>query len=107
VTQTSRLVAGALRGHWERMRSAAEVPPGEGDGARREGRPEVGAAHSTHEAGEPAPRDPVEGRSGQAMAPLEGTMTETQCSGLISPKLQRVAVRVWAGTSGAIARLVV
>ena len=58
----------------------ARVPPSEGNGARRDGRSEVGAAHTTDEAGEFTPGDPVEGRGGQATASLEGTMAETQIS---------------------------
>ncbi len=50
-------------------RDAAEVPLSEGDEARRDGRSEVGAAHSTDESGEPAPRDPVKGRGGRVMEP--------------------------------------
>ncbi len=91
MTQAPRPVAAALCGPRERTKSAAGVPLGEGNEAQREGRPEVGAAHSTEEAGEPAPRDPVEGRGGLSTAPMEGTMKKTQSFGPISLKLQRIA----------------
>ncbi len=91
MTQAPRPVAVTLYGHRERIRGAAGVPPGEGNEARREGRTEVGATHSTEEAGEAAPRDPVEGRGGLGTAPLEGTMEETLGSRGISPGLQRIA----------------
>ncbi len=91
MTQAPRPVAAVLRGPRERNRSAAGVPLGEGNEAQGEGRREVGAAHSTGEAGEPAPRDPVEGRGGLGTAPLEGTMEETPSSTGISPGLQRIA----------------
>ena len=48
---------------------ARMVPPGEGNEARGEGRRGVGVSHSTAEAGELSPRDPVEGRG----APAGGT----------------------------------
>ena len=91
MTQYPRPEAAALRGPGKAKRSAAGVPPGEGNEAWREGRPEVGATHSTVEAGEPDPRDPVEGRGGRVKAPLEGTMVETLSSRGISPGLQRIA----------------
>lgn len=40
---------------------ASEVPPSEGNEARRDGRREVGASRSTDEGGEPNRRDPSEG----------------------------------------------
>lgn len=48
-------------------------------------------AHSTFEAGEAAPGDPVEERDHRVMEPLEGTMPETSGSDPISPRLQRIA----------------
>lgn len=60
-------------------------------GAGRDGRQEVGVAHSTAEAGEAAPGDPVEGRGHRVMEPLEGTMPEASDSDHISPRLQRIA----------------
>ena len=47
------------------------VPPGEGNKARGDGRRGVGVSHSTAEAGELSPRDPVEGRGHRQVAPLE------------------------------------
>ena len=51
----------------ERTSDAREVPPSEGNEARREGRSGVGAPRSTAEAGELAPRDPAEGRRCRSM----------------------------------------
>ena len=107
MTQYPRPVAVALRGHRERMRCAAGVPPGERKEAWQDGLSEVGVAHSTDEAGEPVQRDPVEGRGGQITALLEGTMTETSSSSYISLGLQQIAERVWVGTSGLTAKPVV
>ena len=86
-----RPVGAALRVYRERRAERRRVPPSEGNEARRDGCSECGAAHSTDEAGEPAPGDPVEERGGQIMAPLEGTMQGTQSSKFISPGLQRIA----------------
>ena len=58
---------------------------------RGEGRQGFGASHSTVEAGEPAPGDPVEGRGCRIMEPLEGKMTGTSSPENVSTKLQRVA----------------
>ena len=51
--------------------AAGVVPPSEGNEARRDGRPGIGASHSTVEAGELAPEDPVKGRGCRMMEPLE------------------------------------
>ena len=48
----------------ERTAGARMVPPGEGNEARGDGRRGVGVSHSTAEAGELSPRDPVEGSRG-------------------------------------------
>ena len=48
------------------------VPPGEGNDAGGDGRRGVGVFHSTAEAGELSPRDPVEGRGHRQVAPVEG-----------------------------------
>ena len=56
----------------ERTAGARMVPPGEGNEARGDGRRGVGVSHSTAEAGELSPRDPVEGRGHRQVAPLEG-----------------------------------
>ena len=50
------------------------VPEGEGNEARRDGWPGVGALHVTDELGEPAPGDPKEGRERRNMELLEGKM---------------------------------
>ena len=47
------------------------VPPGEGNEARGDGRRGVGVSHSTAEAGELSPRDPVEGRGHRQVAPVD------------------------------------
>lgn len=60
------------------------------EAGRDEGR-EVGVVHTTVEAGEAAPGDPVEERGYRTKDPLEGTMTETTDSDPISPRLQRIA----------------
>ena len=68
----------------------------DGTAARRqrsagEGRRGIGASHSTGEAGESGPRDPVEGRGRRQMEPLEGTMANTPRLDPISLKRQRIA----------------
>lgn len=67
------------------------VPPSEGNEARRDGRLEVGALRITREAGEPAQRDPVEGRECRITESFEGKMKETSGSVPISTKLERIA----------------
>ena len=54
----------------ERTAGARMVPPGEGNEARGDGRRGVGVSHSTAEAGELSPRDPVGGKG----APAGGTV---------------------------------
>ncbi len=56
----------------ERTAGARMVPPGAGNEARGDGRRGVGVSHSTAEAGELSPRDPVEGRGHRQVAPVEG-----------------------------------
>ena len=51
--------------------AAGVVPPSEGNEARRDGRPGIGASHSTVEAGELTPEDPVKGRGCRMTEPLE------------------------------------
>ena len=51
--------------------------------------------HSTGEAGEPVPGDPVEGRGHRIMDPLEGKMTGVPNPTTISTKLQRIAICKW------------
>src|SRR5204863_3124021 len=54
----------------KRKQARGMVPPSEGNEARREERREVGASHSTCEAGEPGPRGPCcpeTGREGDAV----------------------------------------
>ena len=67
------------------------VPPGEGNEARGDGRRGVGVSHSTAEAGELSPRDPVEGRGHRQVAPLEGKTANTPRLGPVSTSRQRIA----------------
>ena len=67
------------------------VLPSEGNEARQDGRLEVGALHSTREAGEPTQRDPVEGRGCRITESFERKMKETSGSVAISTKLERIA----------------
>jgi hypothetical protein len=57
----------------------------------REGRQEVGVLHITVEAGEPTPRDPVEGREHRSAEQFEGNMAETSSSTTVSTRLERIA----------------
>ena len=70
---------------------ARMVPPGEGNEARGDGRRGVGVSHSTAEAGELSPRDPVEGRGHRQVAPLEGKTANTPRLGPVSTSRQRIA----------------
>ncbi len=67
------------------------VPLREGNEARGDGRRGIGAPHTTGEAGESCPRNPVEGRGRREMDPLEGTMANTPRLDAVSPKRQRIA----------------
>ena len=75
----------------ERTAGARMVPPGEGNDARGDGRRGVGVSHSTAEAGELSPRDPVEGRGHRQVAPLEGKTANTPRLGPVSTSRQRIA----------------
>ena len=55
-------LGGALVRRGAKATSASEVSPSEGNEVRRDGQQEVVAPHSTDEAGELVPLDPVEGR---------------------------------------------
>ena len=83
------------------------VPPGEGNEARGDGRRGVGVSHSTAEAGELRPRDPVEGRGHRQVAPLEGKTANTPRLGSVSTSRQRIAelARQAVGMAVAIAWL--
>ena len=70
---------------------ARMVPPGEGNEARGDGRRGVGVSHSTAEAGELSPRDPVEGRGHRQVAPVEGKTANTPRLGPVSTSRQRIA----------------
>ena len=72
----------------ERTAGARMVPPGEGNEARGDGRRGVGVSHSTAEAGELSPRDPVEGRGHRQVAPMEGKTANTPRLGPISTSRQ-------------------
>ena len=67
------------------------VPPGEGNEARGDGRRGVGVSHSTAEAGELSPRDPVEGRGHRQVAPVEGKTANTPRVGPVSTSRHRIA----------------
>ena len=67
------------------------VPPGEGNEARGDGRRGVAVSHSTAEAGELSPRDPVEGRGHRQGAPVEGKTANTPRLGPVSTLRQRIA----------------
>lgn len=67
------------------------VPSSEGSGAKRDGREGVGVPHSTCEAGEPAPGDPVEGRGYRVTGLLEGKMAGRSSPTTVSTKLQQIA----------------
>ena len=58
---------------------------------QRNGRRGVGVSHSTAEAGELSPRDPVEGRGHRQVAPLEGKTANTPRLGPVSTSRQRIA----------------
>lgn len=60
------------------------VPPTEGNEVPQEERWVGGASHNTWETGEPAPGDPVNGRGCRRTELLEGKMTETSISILVS-----------------------
>ena len=91
----------------ERTAGARMVPPGEGNDARGDGRRGVGVSHSTAEAGELSPRDPVEGRGHRQVAPLEGKTANTPRLGPVSTSRHRIAdlARQALGMAGAIAWL--
>ena len=71
-------------------RRRSEVSPSEGNEVRREGCQEVGALHSTDEAGEP-PEGPRGGKGAPFHEPLEGNMTGTPRPDPVSTKQQRIA----------------
>src|SRR6185503_13452496 len=73
------------------VQRAREVPPSEGNEARREERREVGVARSTEGVGELAPRGSDQGRSGRFMEPSERNNAGTLSSGDVSTKLARIA----------------
>ena len=56
-----------------------------------DGRRGVGVSHSTAEAGELSPRDPVEGRGHRQVAPVEGKTANTPRLGPVSTSRQRIA----------------
>lgn len=67
--ETKPLAHASFRCAWMGVEetSGSTVSMGEGNGALGDGRQEVGASHSTEEAGELAPEDPVEGRGRRVM----------------------------------------
>ena len=72
---------------------ARMVPPREGNEARGDGRRGIGAPHTTGEAGESCPRNPVEGRGRREMDPLEGKTANTPRLEPVSTLRQRIAER--------------
>ena len=67
------------------------VPPREGNEARGDGRRGIGAPHTTGEAGESCPRNPVEGRGRREMDPLAGKTANTPRLEPVSTSRQRIA----------------
>ena len=72
---------------------ARMVPPREGNEARGDGRRGIGAPHTTGEAGESCPRNPVEGRGRREMDPLAGKTANTPRLEPVSTLRQRIAER--------------
>ena len=68
-------------------------PPREGNEARGDGRRGIGAPHTTGEAGESCPRNPVEGRGRREMDPLAGKTANTPRLEPVSTLRQRIAER--------------
>jgi hypothetical protein len=62
---------------WERTASTTWGTAERRKRSKAGGRQEVGASRSTKEAGEPSPRDPVEGRGRRCTASLEGKIAGT------------------------------
>ena len=77
------------------------VPPREANGARGDGRRGIGVPHTTAEAGESSPRDPVEGRGRRQVAPLEGQTANTPRLDSVSTQRQRIAE--WASHASEMA----
>lgn len=75
------------------MKSTAEVPWNEGNEVKREGHVGVGAPNRTVEAGEPAPRDPVEGRwcRGTELEERKMKGTSNPDKATVSTKLLKIA----------------
>jgi RNA-directed DNA polymerase len=67
------------------------VPQTEGNEGKREERPEVGAARSSKESGEPGRRDPLERRGCRITEPLEGKIMGAMTSNNVCTKQQRIA----------------
>ena len=63
--------------------SQSEVPSNEGNEVRREGGRASQHPHSTDEAGEPVPRDPVEGRKNRKGVPDGGTSAGNYVRGFV------------------------
>ena len=90
-------VPGSASGLGEKRKQArGVVPPSEGNEARREGRREVGASHSTCEAGEPGPRGPCcpengEGRGRRVVGLLGGNMPSASELDIVSTRCQQIA----------------
>ena len=60
-------------------------------------------SHSTAEAGELSPRDPVEGRGHRQVAPVEGKTANTPRLGPVSTSRQRIAN--WPDGPGSISEI--
>ena len=74
------------------------VPPREGNEARGDGRRGIGVPHTTAEAGESSPRDPVEGRGRRQVVPLEGQTANSPRLDSVSTQRQRIAEWASHGT---------
>ena len=89
----------------ERTAGARMVPPGAGNEARGDGRRGVGVSHSTAEAGELSPRDPVEGRGIALCGHRRRSDDNTQHGAFCAPlrtALSGHRLTDWAETASAI-----
>ncbi len=91
--QAPEAVDGAPAVERSEAAGARMVPLREGNEARRDGRRGIGAPHTTGEAGESCPRNPVEGRGRREMDPLEGKTANTPRLEPVSTLRQRIAER--------------
>ncbi len=74
-----------------RSRRCSDGTAGRRQRSGGDGRRGVGVSHSTAEAGELSPQDPVEGRGHRQVAPVEGKTANTPRLGPVSTSRQRIA----------------